>query len=65
MTETSKLVDSAKITEEVAKGGNLQVYWNTLKSNPMKIVIGVWESLCEVGMGRYRCGDLPTSIHVA
>jgi hypothetical protein len=48
MTDASKLVDSAKITEDVAKGGNLRVYWNTLKSNPMKIVIGVWESLCEI-----------------
>ncbi len=44
----------------------LQIQWN-----PMSKLLddriecgGHWEGLSEVGMGRFRCGDLPTGDHV-
>lgn len=48
MNETEKICDSKAIADDIATGGNLKFYWHTFKSNPTKVLVGIWDSLVEV-----------------
>ena len=48
MNPSAQTRDSAKVSEDIASGGNLRFYWHTFKTNPLKVVVGVWETFVEV-----------------
>jgi len=60
MNETEQIRDSTAVAEDIARGGNLRFYWHTFKSNPTKVIVGVWDSVIEVMrwllLPRFRLG---------
>jgi hypothetical protein len=48
MSEPAQIRDSNEVAKDIASGGNLKFYWHTFKSNPTKVIVGVWDSLIEV-----------------
>ena len=48
MKNSGSIVDSKAVSEFISERGNLKFYWDTFKSDPKKIIMGIYDSVLEV-----------------